>query len=373
MTKCHLVHVVRQYAPGVGGLEDFVRNLTEAQKGRFKSVSVVTLDRVFSDWENQLPASEVIDGTSVYRLPFHGSRRYPIAPRILKAIGSADLVHVHAIDFFYDFLSLSRLWHRKPLVATTHGGFFHTDKYRLLKKVWFKSLTRLSAAGYRRIACCSQSDLALFQEIAPLKATLIENGVDLQKFAEASSQDPRKHIVTIGRFSNNKRLGRLLDAVKVLVERDPDWKLDVIGVASDWSVQTVLDEVSSRGLTDHVSVLAGLENAEIKTRLSRSSLFASASDYEGFGLVLIEALSAGLLPVVHPNEAYKSLAAEHQMVRLADYASAQDAADAFEETLAKLQQEPSLRENAMASAQIHGWDRCRDLYDQMYRDALSVT
>ncbi|MTI43839.1 alpha-1,3-mannosyltransferase [Roseibium hamelinense] len=368
-----IVHVVRQYLPRIGGLEDVVKNLVRLQNERFNSVEVVTLDRLFTDLDVVLAQEQVFEGTKVYRIPFHGSPRYPIAPSVLGFIKQADLVHVHAVDFFFDFLPLTKWLHGKPLVATTHGGFFHTQKNSFLKKIWFNTMTRVTANGFRGLACCSNSDLAQFKAIAPDRVRLIENGVDLDKFRGAASKKAKKRLVAIGRFSANKRLDRLLDTVKALIEMDPNWRLLIAGVPSDLSAADVQALIAYRGLEDSVSLKIGLSEAEIAKELAECSMFVSASEYEGFGLSLIEALSAGLTAVVHPNTAFQSLSAQHPTVQLTDFSNAASAATSIEELWRDLSADPAeSRERAIASAQQHGWAETVKHYDHLYREALNL-
>jgi alpha-1,3-mannosyltransferase len=367
-----VVHVVRQYAPMIGGLEDFVRQLVAQQRGRFASLKIVTLDRLFTDPNHRLPEKDVIDGIDVIRIPFGGSSRYPLAPGVFSHFSGADLVHVHAVDFFFDAIALAKPFHRRKLVATTHGGFFHTNRNLALKKVWLNSMTRLSASLYDGIACCSQNDLALFQDIAPGKVRLIENGVDLSKFEGASSLMPAKRLLTLGRFSANKRLDRTLDALAVLVRTDPAWRLDVIGSPSDLSADDLSNLIESRGLSDHVDVHLGIADAAVRDVVSRCSLFVSASEYEGFGIAMIEALSAGLIPVVEPNTAFRSLQERHPMVYLADYSNPEAAAGTIGHAMAELERAPSLRFAAIASSDQHSWQSTIKHYDKLYLDALGA-
>ncbi|WP_394713623.1 glycosyltransferase [uncultured Roseibium sp.] len=64
----------------------------------------------------------------------------------------------------------------------------------------------------------------------------------------------------------------------------------------------------ARDIVDHVHLHLGLSKAAVRDVLSGSSLFVSASEYEGFGIALIEALSAGLVPIVQPNTTFRGLA-----------------------------------------------------------------
>ena len=84
-----------------------------------------------------LPAARRIDGAEVVRIPFFGSTRYPLAPSVIKFIRDADVVHVHAIDFFFDYLAWTKPLHRRKLVVSTHGGFFHTPYAARLKQLYF--------------------------------------------------------------------------------------------------------------------------------------------------------------------------------------------------------------------------------------------
>lgn len=365
-----VVHVVRQFSPSIGGLEDVVKNLALQQKNRFADVRVVTLDRVFTDPVTRLPGHDEVDGIEVVRIPYRGSSRYPVAPSVLNEITGADLVHVHAIDFFYDFLAFSRPFHRKTLVATSHGGFFHTRKFAHLKTVWFNTLTRLSTRQYSALACCSGSDLELFSNIAPAKTSLIENGVDIGKFMDAGAKQPVKRLLTLGRFSSNKRLERLMDVMANLVASDPQWHLDVAGMESDLTGADLVAMTEARGLSKNIDIHVGLGETELKTLFARSSFFASASEYEGFGLVLIEAMSAGLLPVVEANEAFGAVARKHEIVRTVDYSDSGMAAEALRSRFTALQQQPALRNDAMAAARGYSWPAKAREYEDLYRKVL---
>lgn len=138
----NVVHVVRQFRPSVGGLEDAVISLVRNQRAAGVDARVVTLDRIFIDLPRRLPRSGVVDGIPVTRLRWRGSTRYPVAPGVLRAVRGADLIHVHAVDFFFDYLAATWPLHGKPMVATTHGGFFHTDRRARFKRLWFNIVTR---------------------------------------------------------------------------------------------------------------------------------------------------------------------------------------------------------------------------------------
>ncbi|ARQ60403.1 UNVERIFIED_ORG: alpha-1,3-mannosyltransferase [Rhizobium etli] len=362
-----IVHVVRQFLPNRGGLEDVVANLARQTVRRGYRVRVVTLNSLFTAPEEKLPAREDIDGIEVVRIPWSGSSRYPLAPKVFGHLADADLIHVHAIDFFFDALAWGRLLHRKPMLVTTHGGFFHTRKYAAIKKIWFRTLTRVSAMAYRRLVCCSASDLKQFSEIAP-DSLLIENGADIGKFADTASRRAKRRIVTIGRFSVNKRLEHLLDAMAVLKTRDPDWHLDIVGAESDLNRADVEAAIEGRDLSGRVTLHVSPDNDAIRRVIAEASLFASASEYEGFGLVALEAMSAGLLPVLNANDAFTTLADRHPVIRLADFTNPEAAATVIEAAYEGLSRQPDVvRSGLLDAARGYSWDIVAGRYVDLYR------
>jgi alpha-1,3-mannosyltransferase len=359
--KLKILHVVRQFHPGRGGLEDFVAHLTREQVAAGHDVRLLTADRIFSEPDVRLPATAEIDGVSVRRIPTYGSKRYPLAPGFLGGLADADLIHVHAIDFFFDALAFSRPIHRKPLVATTHGGFFHTNDHARLKRIWFNGPTRLSCSAYDAIVGCSESDTRQFARIAGGKVVTIENGVDLEKFAGSASRSPTKSIVTVGRFSKNKRLDRVIAVAAELARREPDWHLHIAGIPSDLDGADLQRQIDAAGLTGRATVHVGLTDGALRGLFAQTSFFVSASEYEGFGIALIEAMSAGLRCIVHPNDSFRILGARHKAIGLVDFADPAAVADLLQSSRARWDSyaPPDLSE--------HAWSGVAARYQEVYR------
>ncbi|MDJ0930996.1 glycosyltransferase [Breoghania sp.] len=150
---------------------------------------------------------------------------------------------------------------------------------------------------------------------------MIVNGVDVDKFAGASAPHLTRNMVTLGRFSSNKRLDRLIALAAALRDETPQWHLDICGVPADVSLTALEAEIASHGLEEQVDVHVGLTTSALRDVLGRCSFFVSASEYEGFGLALIEVMSAGLLPVVHHNAAFQAFAAVHPGIDICDFSA----------------------------------------------------
>ncbi len=366
-----VVHIVRQFSPSVGGLEDTVLSLTRAQRERLNiDASVVTLDRLFTSPE-RLPTEDVIDGVPVRRMPWAGSSRYPLAPFVLRHLQGADVVHVHAIDFFFDFLALTRPLHGRRMIATTHGGFFHTGAFQRAKKLWFQTLTRASITAYDWIVACSQSDAEMFRASAGERLMLIENGINQAKFHDAASHIPRKTILSFGRFARHKRTDALLHVFQHLAARDPAWRLIIAGRDADQKGSDLADLARQLGIADAVRFVLNPTDLELRQVMGEASFFASLSAYEGFGLAAVEAMSAGLVPILSGFPAFTRLvsaAGAGLTVDADDPAGAAAAIAALPVGDEGLQAE--WRRRVMAVATRYDWQEVANRYGAVYESAV---
>ena len=103
-----------------------------------------------------------------------------------------------------------------------------------------------------------------------------------------------KEIIYVGRIEyNQKRTDRVVDIWKELEPLYPDWKLTIVGDGEDREdLQKRIDAY-------------GLKRVEITGFVNpiryykRTSILLLTSEYEGFGLVVAEAMSYGVVPVVY--------------------------------------------------------------------------
>lgn len=367
-----IIHAVRQFHPSVGGLENVVMELARAQIERGHNLRIVTLDRIFDVADRErLAAREKISGIEIIRIPFYGSRRYPVAPSVLKHIGDTDILHVHAIDFFFDFLAWTKPLHRRPLVASTHGAFFHTSFAATLKRLYFRTVTRLSAACYDAVVAVSPADHDLFSSISS-NVICIENGVNIRRFLAAGASNPRKRIVAIGRFSLNKRLDRLISCLAELRACDPDWSLVIAGRASDLTASDLMSLAARAGVGNCVSIVESPSDDELQRIIHECSVVASASDYEGFGLAAVEGMAAGLFPLLSDIPPYRRLVAGTGVGMIVDFSDPASAAWNFLQRWAEVTKSyGQMRSAAIEAARNYEWGPVAAKYLQLYESVLA--
>lgn len=360
-----VVHVVRQFWPSIGGLEDVVLNLSAAQRQTHGiDASVLTLDTAYQLPGQQLLHNDTTRGVPIRRMNWFGPKSYPIAPSVLGMLRGSDVVHVHCIDFFFDYLALTKFLHGRRLIVSTHGGFFHTQFARLLKLVFFNTVTRLSSKFYDSVVACSEADAQLFRKITRRNLVTIENGADIDKFRDSAARTPQRVLVCFGRFARNKRIETLFPLLRELRLVNPAWRLIVAGAEADVSADFLEAEALGAGVGSAVTISVRPSDAELRDLIGQASYFICASSYEGFGIAAVEALSAGLVPILSNIPPFVRL------LRKAGLGFCYDPDDPVAEArridAAASTHDGHLREEAMQAASSYGWAAVTASYVDLY-------
>jgi glycosyltransferase involved in cell wall biosynthesis len=108
--------------------------------------------------------------------------------------------------------------------------------------------------------------------------------------AETPAALDTKVVVAAGRLAREKGFARMIDAFAPVARAHPDWRLDIYGDGAERSSLTV--HVHRLGLDDQVR-LPGFTH-DFRGVLDGASAYAMTSRAEGFPMVLLEAMSAGV-------------------------------------------------------------------------------
>ena len=112
---------------------------------------------------------------------------------------------------------------------------------------------------------------------------------------EPSSVSPltEKRVVAVARYSHEKGIDLLLQAWAEVEKNCLDWRLDVYGDGDRRVYEQLMDQLQ---INSSCCCLHGRTN-DVEKEYNRSSLFVLSSRFEGFGMVITEAMACGL-PVV---------------------------------------------------------------------------
>jgi alpha-1,3-mannosyltransferase len=370
-----IVHVVRQFYPGVGGLENVVLELGSAQVAEGNRVRVVTLNRIFKDSSKQrLPEREWFNGIEIIRVPYFGSSRYPIALTALQHIQGADLVHVHAIDFFFDYLAWTKLIHRRKLIVSTYGGFFHTSFAARAKRMWFSTVTRLSMKFYAAVIAISPFDFERFLAVRPNGMVCIECGTNISKFHDAAAWTFCKSIIAVTRFAKNKRLELLIQFVKALRRRDPEWNLIIAGRPSDLTTEDVENLIEASGARNAIRLVTSPTDEALCSLMRDCCFIASSSEFESFGVTAVEGMSAGLIPLLSNISPFQRLHSRTGLGLILDYSDPDSAAERLLRDMPDIASNYSdLRAACIEAAKAYDWPRVYRDYSKLYDAATGST
>ncbi|MGE8206617.1 glycosyltransferase family 4 protein [Heyndrickxia sp. NPDC080065] len=115
----------------------------------------------------------------------------------------------------------------------------------------------------------------------------------IPKFNGTISPLNDKVILAAGRLAPQKGFDMLIEAFSKVNKYFPDWKLKIFGFGRE---KTNLQQlITENRLYNHVYLMGATQDME--GELSKSSIYALSSRFEGFGMVIVEAMQCGV-PVV---------------------------------------------------------------------------
>jgi glycosyltransferase involved in cell wall biosynthesis len=324
----------------VGGAERWMRDLALHLASSGHEVTYLTMRHWPEGSEPDLPGVRVLGLTDPGRVYAEGRRalgpplRFGLAVgRHLLAWGSSyDVVHLASFPYFpllatgvlrrfrrYDLVvDWHEVWTRTYWrryagpVAGTIGWLVQKACVRLHQTAYCMSrlhASRLLAEGYRGVPTLLPGLYA--GPVEPTPADQVESAL----------------AVYAGRYVPEKRVDALVRGFALARERQPDLRLELYGDGPERPrIEGLIGEL---GLGSAVRVLGRRPEEEVADALSRAACVATASEREGYGLVVVEAAAHGTPSVVvaGPENAAVELVQDDVNGRVAPSASPSDLAE----------------------------------------------
>ena len=180
-------------------------------------------------------------------------------------------------------------------------GEFHFSHEKFLMKYGTNAFGRLYASyrtrklekAVKRLDCfvvLTKADKSDWEKVRPN----VEQIYNPLSFApEEPSPLSRKRCVAAGRLESQKNFKDLITAWKTVDSAHPDWTLSIFGKGSQ--KEALENQIKAEGLSGKV-ILEG-NTSDMRKELLDSSCLVMSSRFEGFPMILLEALATGL-PIV---------------------------------------------------------------------------
>lgn len=217
----------------------------------------------------------------------------------VRRFGRPDIVHLHSLLPAGEFARWLERTRRVPFVVTEHSTAYGR---RLVPRSRLRRATLIAMSAGRRIAVSSPFSELLSVTLGPEGGSWIQiPNIVSDQFFRQSPVLPRPSdrgvfvMLGIGTLEPKKRFDLTLRAFAIAFSGDPRYQLRIGGAGPERNRLESL--AASLGIASRVMFLGKLPRDAVAREMAAASAFVLSSDIETFGVVLIEALAAGL-PII---------------------------------------------------------------------------
>jgi len=303
----NIAFFTNNYRPFVGGVPIAIDNLAGALKRRGHKVHIYA-----PDYGNDVDETGVFRTLSIQN--FNDSQFALPIPLALDTYltfndTNAEIVHVHH-PFLLGISGLNAARSEKlPCVFTYHTQYERYAHYlpwdqEMVTEMAVNIATRFANSCDAVIAPSTDMEKTLRERGVDVPIRVIPTGVDLQRFRGGDRATMRERLgipeaarvlLFVSRLAKEKNVALLIEAFAKLQEQRGDTHLLVVGDGDEKG--SLKEQAQQLGLQDLVHFTGTLSGEELISAYKGSDLFVFASTSETQGMVVLEAMAAGL-PVV---------------------------------------------------------------------------
>lgn len=359
------------YFPVTGGAEFVVHHLAAEFTRRGHSTTVLA-----PRLKGEMPAGlDIPYPVKRYTRPI--SKRFGVrqmlAPLLLRHWAEGfDVLHCHnAYPTGYVAATFKLLVPEIPVVLTCHGTDIMASE-RLRQDPRLDARIRKAVKAVDAVTAIGES---MRREILdagapPENVRLIPNGVDWPAFQQAEAwPHPRPYVFSLGGFRPRKGFDVLLQAMKIVAEKNTGVDLLLAGDGREMDALRALH--ASLGLGDRVQFL-GVVHGDDKRRLfAGCEFFVCPSRWEEpFGLINLEAMAAGKACVASRVGAIPDVVLDGKTGVLVEKDDPQALADAMLARLADPGATRAMGERGREVAKAYDWPAIADAFLALYAEQV---
>ena len=218
----------------------------------------------------------------------------------------------------------------------------------------------------------------------PVPVAAVSNGVDLSHFKPGKAAkeiyskynipEDKKIVLYVGRVDPEKKVGFVIDAIsKVLkngkVKAD---EIAVVIVGDGVDKNRLTKKVSSMGLSDTIKFLGRVLPPDLYELYKVGSLFATASEIETQGIVLIEAAATGLPLIAVDKGAVAEVCVDGENGFLCEAGNIPEISVALEKILLDDKLRERFSKRSIEIAAEHDFERTLDKFENIYQKVIKI-
>lgn len=377
-------HEVMVIAPSQDG-----KNHTEMIDG-VKTVYLRSVDsKVYPDQIHDVPEQKEMLGIKMPRLLYRHGFRVSVFPQIevKRALDSfhPDIVHVQVSDpIGLSVVSYARK-HHVPVVTTEHNQPEVLTEPLKMPKPIKKGANYVLSAYFRNRQ--SKSDFVTMPTERAIRGLLgngekidipvaaVSNGVDLSDFkpGKAKASLYEKYgiskdlpvVLYVGRVDPEKRVGLVVEAFNKARSEFPKMQLVIVGDGVDRA------KLENKYSDDpHIKVLGKVVGSDLHELYKIGSVFATASEIETQGIVLIEAAASGLPLIAVDKGAVAEVCVDGKNGILCEPRNVSQIAGAIVKIISDDELRKKYAEKSVEIASQHDFERTLDKFINIYNHLL---
>lgn len=269
--------------------------------------------------------------------------------------------------FFVPYIVKNKI----PILYERHASkniFINSDAPSLFQKLKIKILNFLMHVGARKFDAFVVLTKDNLNEWHLNNLKVIPN--PLSFYPGESALLTNKKVISVGNHGFQKGYDRLLRSWDIVLKTHPDWQLEIYGkINNALGYQELAEEL---GVHNNVTFFNPVKN--IYDKYGDASIYTMSSRSEGFGMVLIEAMSCGL-PCVSYNcpRGPKDIITHNEDGFLVENGDIQDFALKINTLIASKELRSDMGQKARLKAQSYLPEKVVPQWDQLFSNLLKKT
>jgi glycosyltransferase involved in cell wall biosynthesis len=223
-------------------------------------------------------------------------------------------------DLFESFnLPISGVKSRKNVLTIHDIRDLRFNRNPIQQSVYYAILSSSLKKANKIIAVSEVAREEMLEYFPDASISVVYNGVNVADFRDLSPEDilavrrrlklPDEYILAVGHFEARKNYLKLVDALSHM-KRAGDGVNPVIVGNDSGQLGAVVARAALLGASDHLRVITGLPDSDVRAIYRSAKLLVFPSLYEGFGIPIIEAMASNIPWVLSDIPVFREITEE---------------------------------------------------------------